>query len=84
MDNLNNSINIERITDLIRQYHQTENRKERRRIENKILSETVWQEPLTDQVDEYSISGDDVEVVYSALPDNAQEAKRVLRALYVD
>lgn len=84
MIDTNISIDNERLTDLVRQYHQTQDRAEQRRIENEVLAETVWQEPPAEQEDEFSISADTVERIYSELPDDAEEAKRALRALYVD
>ena len=84
MIDINISIDNERLTDLVRQYHQTQDRAEQRRIENEVLAETVWQEPPTEQEDEFRISADTVERIYSELPDDAKEAKRALRALYVN
>ena len=77
------TIDIEQITTLIQQYHDTDSRAKQREIENSVLSETVWKDPLADGDDEFTISGDSVELIYSALPDDAKEAKRLLRALYV-
>jgi hypothetical protein len=84
MTDTTTTIDTDRIVDLIHQYHQTESRAEQREIENDVLAETVWQEPPTEADDEFSISGDNVELIYSELPEEALEAKRVLRALYID
>jgi hypothetical protein len=78
------TIDIERIAELVEQYRQAEAREEQRRIENEVLAETVWQEMSMEGSQGATLSDSQVELVYSELPDDAEEAKRVLRRIHLD
>lgn len=83
MTNTDPTIDVGQINDLIDQYHQTEDRAKRREIENRVLSETVWKELPSEVEAKFCISEDQIERVYEELPDDALEAKRILRLLYM-
>jgi transcriptional regulator NrdR family protein len=76
-------IDIERLGELINQYHQTDDRERQREIENEVLSETVWQD-LSEIDDEMTFTPEDIRRVYEAVPDDAHEAKRILRRPWVE
>jgi transcriptional regulator NrdR family protein len=76
-------IDIERLGELINQYDQTDDRERQREIENEVLSETVWQD-LSEIDDEMTFTPEDIRRVYGAVPDDAHEAKRILRRPWVE
>jgi hypothetical protein len=79
-----NDIDAAQIAQYVREYKQTDDRKEQRRIENQVLDETVWQTPNQTSADELVLSKAQVESLYAEIPDDAKEAKRILRSFYVE
>jgi len=77
-------IDAAQIVNLVQEYNQTDDREEQRRIENEVLAETVWQTPERAAEDKLVLSKSQVESLYAEIPDDAKEAKRVLRSFYVD
>ena len=74
-------IDFARIAELIKQYQNIDSRSERRKIENHALHQTVWNSSLETTGSQSRLSQDQVETVYQQLPEDAQEAKRILRSL---
>ena len=74
-------IDVARIAELIRQYQNIDSRSERRKIENQVLHQTVWNSSLETTGSQLRLNQDQVETVYQQLPEDAQEAKRILRSL---
>jgi hypothetical protein len=80
-----NDIDAAQIAKLVQQYNQTDDREEQRHIENEVLAETVWQTPQSQsQQDGLTLSRADWERLHAAIPDDAKEAKRILRSFYVE
>jgi hypothetical protein len=84
-DNISpNDIDAAQIAEYIREYNQTDDREEQRRIENDVLAETVWKTPEQSQGDEIVLSEAEVERLHRHIPDDAKEAKRILRSFYIE
>ena len=64
----------------IRQYWNTDGRERQREIESKVLAETVWQDPPGRKPEEVTVTTAEVERIYGELPEDAHDAKRILRA----
>ena len=79
-----NDIDAAQIAKLIREYKQTDDREEQRRIENQVLAETVWQTPEKSSEEELVLTEAEVESLYAEIPDEAKEAKRILRSVYME
>ena len=83
-DDTNNiDIDARQLKGYIKQYRATTDRKKQREIENQVLAETVWKEPQN-QEPELTLGKSQIEVLYSALPDDAEEARRILRSIHLD
>ena len=83
-DNINsNDIDAAQIAEYIQEYNQTDDREEQRRIENDVLAETVWQTPPQSEKEKLELSKGQVESLYAEIPDDAKEAKRILRSFYI-
>jgi hypothetical protein len=84
-DNANsNDIDAARIANLVQEYNQTGDREEQRRIENEVLAETVWQTQERTAEGELVLNKSQVESLYAEIPEDAKEAKRILRSFYVE
>jgi hypothetical protein len=85
-DNISpDDIDAAQIAKLIREYNQTDDREEQRRIENQVLAETVWQTPQAQtQQEGLTLSRAQWERLYAEIPDDALEAKRILRSFYIE
>ena len=79
-----NDIDAAQIAQYIREYNQTNDRAEQRRIENQVLAETVWETPSQSSEDELVLSKVQVETLYAEIPDDSKEAKRILRSFYME
>jgi predicted metal-dependent RNase len=81
--NTHNEIVIDdaQITELIEQYRNTDSRKKQRELENQVLQETVWKASPETTEPQPTLDQDQIETVYQELPEDAQEAKRILRSL---
>lgn len=83
-DNNTDNINIDRaqIRNLVHQYRETDDHQEQRQIENRVLRETVWQSSLLSSETGPALSQEQLERVYAELPDDAKEAKRIVRSYF--
>jgi len=77
-------IDSAQLAEYARQYQEDTTREERRNIENKILAETVWKPSPAEQEDVLALNEAQIERIYEDLPDDAKEAKRILRSYYLD
>lgn len=73
------TINTTKLRRFIKQYAETDDRAEQRDIEDKVLAETVWKTLSEDEDDKLTLNGEQVELIHRELPDEAREAKRILR-----
>ncbi len=80
-DNDKIDINGAQITEIIKQYRNTDSRKKQRELENQVLEETIWKESPDTIEPQPTLEQDQIETVYQELPEDAQEAKRILRSL---
>jgi hypothetical protein len=83
-DTNNIDIDAAKLSDLVEEYRETTDREEQRKIENQVLAETVWQTPDQSSKEELVLSKTQVELLYAEIPDDAKEAKRILRSFYVE
>jgi predicted metal-dependent RNase len=81
--NTHNEIVIDdaQVTELIKQYQNIDSPKKQRELENQVLEETVWKESPDAIEPEPTLDQDQIETVYQELPEDAEEAKRILRSL---
>jgi hypothetical protein len=82
-DDTTSKIDIDRalLRDYIKQYRETDDREEQRRIENQVLQETVWQSSFQHFQEQPSLSKKEFQQVYKELPDDAKHARMILRSL---
>ena len=85
-DTTNSKIDIDaaKIRASIQQYRETDDREEQREIENEVLRETVWKPSQEPSETALTLKPRQIELVYKRLPDDAKEAKRILRSHYVE
>jgi hypothetical protein len=57
---------------------------DQQQTENQVLAETVWQTPPQPEGAGLTLSRAQVESLYAEIPDNAKEAKRILRSFYME
>jgi len=77
-------IDAAEIAQYVQEYKQTDDREEQRRIENQVLAETVWRTPEQSSEEELALTEAEVESLYAEIPDEAKEAKRILRSVYME
>jgi hypothetical protein len=79
-ENTNNSqIDTEQLAECMEQYREADSRERKREIENRVLAETVWRTRSQAQTEKAKFSQSELEVIRSAVTDDALEAKRLLR-----
>ncbi|MBX0295439.1 hypothetical protein [Haloarcula nitratireducens] len=84
-DNTTNvEIDTEQLAEYIRQYRETDDREQQRELENRVLAETVWRTPTEPAKDEFSFSQRELEIIHDELPEDALEARRLLRRGLLD
>jgi hypothetical protein len=81
--NIDIDIDAAQIAEHIEAYREAADPEERRQIENAVLAETVWKTDPRLREDKLVLDEPDVDVLSSALPDDAEEAQRILRSFYV-
>ena len=77
-------IDTEQLAEYIHQYRETDDREKQRELENQVLAETVWQTLSEPEKDEFTFSQRELEIIGNKLPEDALEARRLLRRGFVD
>lgn len=72
-------VDFSEILDIMDEYERTHSQQKRRRLENKVLQETVWSIPQ----DEYSISREDLRRLRQYVNEDDLEAQRLLRKPFI-
>lgn len=80
----NDAFDAARLTRYIERYQETDDHEEQRRIEDLILGETVWTETRRSRDEELVIKKAELIQLYQSIPDDALEAKRILRELFIE
>jgi hypothetical protein len=75
----NSQIDTEQLAECMEQYREADSRERKREIENRVLAETVWKTRSQAQTEKAKFSQSELEVIHSAVTDDALEAKRLLR-----
>ncbi len=75
----NSQIDTEQLAECMEQYREADSRERKREIENRVLAETVWRTRSQAQTEKAKFSQSELEVIHSAVTDDALEAKRLLR-----
>jgi hypothetical protein len=75
----NSQIDTEQLAECMEQYREADSRERKREIENRVLAETVWKTRSQAQTEKPKFSQSELEVIHSAVTDDALEAKRLLR-----
>lgn len=73
-----------KIREYIKQYRETDDREEQREIENQVLRETVWQSSPDTAEDTLTLNEAQVELIDQVVPDDATEARQILRSHHVE
>lgn len=77
-------IEAAKIYESIQRYRETDDREEQREIENQILRETVWKPSQESSETTLTLNEGQIELVYKRLPDDAKEAKCIMRSHLVE
>lgn len=77
-------IDIERVAEAVEKYAETSDRERQRELENEVLAATVWQAEDDEDEDQLVLDRVEAETIAQELPEDAHEAQRLLRRLYVD
>lgn len=72
-------IDIERVEETVEQYAETDDRARQRELENEVLAATVWRTEQDQEEDQLTLDRAEVQEIHSALPDDALEARQLLR-----
>jgi len=77
----NSQIDTEQLAECMEQYREADSRERKREIENRVLAETVWRtrSQAQTETEKAKFSQSELEVIHSAVTDDALEAKRLLR-----